>query len=193
MRRAVPLAFEQRGIVRYGIIRTVRRGNTCDDGKLMSLGANLRVSVCPRHLAHSHSEVSPRCSDGKQWNLLDLFLVEGRLPPVRIEDIGNIPVLVSRSEAASSVHAPSSSTHLRGHPAARRQDRLATRQYYANKKHEEGGRCSRYKKSPLSINTKWAVHKYRMYGIYSSIFQSSMASLSVEKRMPTFTTLRLSV
>ena len=140
MRRAVPLPFEQRGIVRYGIIRTVRRGNTCDDGELMSLCANLRITVCPWHLAHSHGEVSPRCRYGQQRNFLDLFLVEGRLPPVRIEDIGNIPVLVSRSEAARSVHAPSSSTHLRDHQAASRQGRLATRQYYTNKKHEEGAR-----------------------------------------------------
>ena len=132
MRRAVPLPFEQRSIVRYGIIRTVRRGNACDDGKLMFLCVNFGVSVCPRHLSHSHGEVSPRCRDGQQRNLLDLFLVEGRLPPVRIEDIGNIPVLVCRSKAASSVHALSSSTYLRGHPAARSQDRFATRLYYAN-------------------------------------------------------------
>ena len=57
----IPLALEERGIIRNGIIRAVRRRHTADHGKLAFALLHLRLQVRPRTLRV------------EQWNDLHLF------------------------------------------------------------------------------------------------------------------------
>ena len=77
----VPLALEERGIIRNGIIRAVRRRHTAHHGKLAFALLHLRLQVRPRTLRV------------KQWNHLHLFRPH-RVAPIRVQHLWYHALLV---------------------------------------------------------------------------------------------------
>ena len=78
----VPLALEERGIIRNGIIRAVRRWHTADHGKLAFALLYLSLQVRPRTL---------RIKQRNYLHILSLY----RIAPIRILHLWNNALLVS--------------------------------------------------------------------------------------------------
>ena len=96
----VPLAAEQRAVVRNGVISAVGCGNTCQHGKLPARGSDGGPAVVARYPAHADGEVAPRRVDVEQFDDLDVLTAAHRLAPVGVEDVADGAVSLRRREPA---------------------------------------------------------------------------------------------
>ena len=96
----VPLALEQRCVVRDGVISAVGCGNTCQHGKLPARGSDGGPAVVARYPAHADGEVAPRRVDVEQFDDLDVLTAAHRLAPVGVEDVADGAVSLRRREPA---------------------------------------------------------------------------------------------
>ncbi len=85
----VPLAAEQRAIIRNGIVCAIDGRNTADDSELAAL----------RLLGEFVLQISPRRSLVEQVDFLNIGASGYWFAPVGVKDFGNATVLVSRGEA----------------------------------------------------------------------------------------------
>ena len=85
----VPLAAEQRAIIRNGIVCAIDGRNTADDSELAAL----------RLLGEFVLQISPRRSLVEQVDFLDVAPRRDGFTPVGVKDFGNTTVLVCRGEA----------------------------------------------------------------------------------------------
>ena len=79
---------------------SVRRGYTADDGILSAL------------ILHAFLKVSPGRMKIEEFNLLDVFFLHN-LPPVGIEEVRNVAVVVGFGEAAVTRLLPQQPDNLR--------------------------------------------------------------------------------
>ena len=86
----VPLAAEQRAIIRNGIISAVDGRDSRHDGKLAAAGV----------LGEFVLQIAPRRSRVEQVDFLDVAPRRDRLSPVGVKDFGNATVSVGGREAA---------------------------------------------------------------------------------------------
>ena len=96
----VPLAAEQRAVVRDGVIGAVGCGNTCQHGELARLGAHFALTIIAGDASEPDGEVAPRRIDVEQVNHLDVLAAAYRLPPVGVEDVPDGAVSLRWGESA---------------------------------------------------------------------------------------------
>ena len=82
----VPLAAEQRAVVRNRVISAVGCGNTCQHGELARLGADPFPPVIAGDASEPDGEVAPRRVDVEQVYYLDVLRACYGLAPVGIKD-----------------------------------------------------------------------------------------------------------
>ena len=85
----VPLAAKESGIVRYGVISAVYRGDARDHRKLAAASALCKFAL----------QILPRCGDVEQVDFLNISASGYLLSPVGVKDFGNTTVFISRGEA----------------------------------------------------------------------------------------------